>query len=208
VTAANGREMRQALDRHRIDLVVLDLMLPGEDGLALCRELRARTNLPVVMLTARGEDTDRIVGLEMGADDYVPKPFNPRELLARIRAVLRRSRSLPDSATRPSGDGFGFGRWRVDTRSRSLRGEDDVVVPLSAAEYELLLVFLNHPGRVLDRDQLMDLTRGRDAMPFDRSIDMQVSRLRKRLGSDDSFPEYIKTVRSQGYLFVAPVEPL
>src|SRR5690606_6962689 len=139
----------------------------------LCRGLRARTSLPVVMLTARGEETDRIVGLEIGADDYVPKPFNPRELLARIRAVLRRSRALPESAP-VVGDGYRFGRWRIDTRSRSLHDADDVVVPLSAAEYDLLMVFLTHPGRVLDRDQLMDLTRGRDAMPFDRSIDMQV----------------------------------
>ncbi len=208
VTAADGREMRRALDRHHVDLVVLDLMLPGEDGLSLCRDLRARSHLPVVMLTARGEDLDRIVGLEMGADDYVTKPFNPRELLARIRAVLRRSRALPEDAVSPNGEGFAFGRWRLDLRSRSLRDEDDVVVPLSAAEYDLLVVFLNHPGRVLDRDQLMDLTRGRDAMPFDRSIDMQVSRLRKRLGTDDATPEYIKTVRSQGYLFVPEVQPL
>ncbi|MCZ7601095.1 MAG: response regulator [Gammaproteobacteria bacterium] len=206
LTAGDGREMRACLDRHRVDLVVLDLMLPGEDGLDLCRDLRARTSLPVVMLTARGEETDRIVGLEIGADDYVPKPFNPRELLARIRAVLRRSRALPESAL-VAGEGYCFGRWRVDTRSRSLRDADDVVVPLSAAEYDLLMVFLTHPGRVLDRDQLMDLTRGRDAMPFDRSIDMQVSRLRKRLGTDADNSEYIKTVRSKGYLFVPEVTP-
>jgi two-component system, OmpR family, response regulator len=206
MTAADGREMRRVLDRQNVDLIVLDLMLPGEDGLELCRELRARSNIPVVMLTARGEETDRIVGLEMGADDYVPKPFNPRELLARIKAVLRRSRSLPDERAPTTGQGFAFGRWRVDFRTRSLRDEEDVVVPLSTAEYELLVVFLNHPGRVLDRDQLMDLTRGRDAMPFDRSIDMQVSRLRKRLGADEQTPEYIKTVRSRGYLFVPTVE--
>lgn len=208
LAAADGREMRLALDRHHVDLIVLDLMLPGEDGLELCRELRVKTRIPVVMLTARGEETDRIVGLEMGADDYMPKPFNPRELLARIRAVLRRSRGLAGSAGKPRGEGFAFGRWRLDTRTRSLKDEEEVVVPLSAAEYDLLHVFLTHPGRVLDRDQLMDLTRGRDAMPFDRSIDMQVSRLRKRLGSDPDNPEYIKTVRSQGYMLVAGVEEL
>lgn len=207
IVAADGREMRQALDRHRVDLVVLDLMLPGDDGLVLCRELRARSQLPVVMLTARGEDVDRILGLEMGADDYVQKPFNPRELLARIRAVLRRSRALPDNgAATPAG--YAFGRWTLDTRGRALRDSDDVMVSMSASEYDLLLVFLQHPGRVLDRDQLMDLTRGRDAMPFDRSIDMQVSRLRKRLCSDGDSVEYIKTVRSQGYLFVPEVTPL
>lgn len=208
IVAADGRAMWRSLERHHVDLVVLDIMMPGDDGLTLCRDLRARTSLPVVMLTARGEDLERIVGLEIGADDYVSKPFNPRELLARIRAVLRRSRAMPEDAVLPTGEGFAFGRWRVDTRSRSLRDADDVVVPLSAAEYDLLLVFLNRPGRVLDRDQLTDLTRGRDAMPFDRSIDMQVSRLRKRLGADAETPEYIKTVRSKGSLFVPPVTAL
>ncbi len=195
LVAADGAAMWQMLDRHRVDLVVLDLMLPGEDGLVLCRNLRARASTPVIMLTARGEETDRIVGLEMGADDYVPKPFNPRELLARIRAVLRRARTLPDE----------FGRWKLDTRARGLVDRDHVVVPLSAAEYDLLLVFVRHPGRVLERDQILDLTRGRDAAPFDRSVDMQVSRLRRRLGADSDDIEYIKTVRSQGYLFVPPV---
>jgi two-component system OmpR family response regulator len=206
IGASGGKEMRRALERYQVDLVVLDLMMPGEDGLDLCRDIRSRSNLPVVMLTARAEDTDRIVGLEVGADDYVCKPFNPRELLARIRAVLRRARALPDHKTPSDGDGFRFGRWEVDTRTRSLKDSDDVMVPLGSAEYDLLMVFLNYPNRVLDRDRLMDLTRGRDAAPFDRSIDMQVSRLRRRLGSDEQNPEYIKTVRSQGYLFVPQVE--
>ncbi|GJL82796.1 MAG: DNA-binding response regulator [marine bacterium B5-7] len=212
VTVADGRQMHAALDRHHVDLIVLDLMLPGENGLDLCRNLRANTSIPIIMLTARSEDTDRIVGLEMGADDYLPKPFNPRELLARIRAVLRRSRSLNVGSTQgtlnETSPGFAFGNWRLDTRTRSLKDFDEVETPLSAAEYNLLLVFLTHPGRVLERDQLLDLTRGRDATPFDRSIDMQVSRLRKRLGAGDATIEYIKTVRSQGYLFIADVRPI
>ena len=208
IGASGGREMRLALESHRIDLVVLDLMMPGEDGLELCRDIRSRSNLPVVMLTARAEETDRIVGLEVGADDYLCKPFNPRELLARIRAVLRRSRSLPQDAALPAADGFRFGHWVLDTRTRSLKDPDDVMIPLGGAEYDLLMVFLTYPNRVLDRDRLMDLTRGRDAAPFDRSIDMQVSRLRRRLGSDGETPEYIKTVRSKGYLFVPKVARL
>ncbi len=206
VPAAEGGEMRQAIRRHSIDLIVLDLMLPGEDGLELCRDLRVRTNIPIIMLTARGEETDRIVGLEMGADDYLAKPFNPRELLARIRSVLRRHRSLPEAAVVPGQGDYYFGSWCLDTRSRSLKDHSGVVTPLSSAEYDLLLVFLSHPGRVLERDQLLDLTRGRDAMPFDRSVDMQVSRLRRRLGSSQTVPEYIKTVRGQGYILVPGVK--
>jgi len=206
--ARDGVEMRQQLDRHSVDLIVLDLMLPGQDGLELCRDLRFKANVPIIMLTARGEETDRIVGLEMGADDYLAKPFNPRELLARVRSVLRRARSLPEQNAGVKPEGFRFGVWQLDTRSRTLRDPKQVVTPLSGAEYDLLMVFLSHPGRVLERDQLLDLTRGREAMPFDRSIDMQVSRLRKRLGSDENFPEYIKTVRGQGYMLVPRVDAL
>ena len=178
-------------------------MLPGEDGLTLCRDLRARSNIPVIMLTARGEETDRIVGLEMGADDYLPKPFNPRELLARVKAVLRRGHTLTPPPEAPVS--LRFAGWTLDTAARQLTGKDGVVVPLSAGEYRLLRVFLEHPNRVLTRDQLLDLTRGREAMPFDRSIDMQVGRLRRRLNDTSPDPALIKTVRGEGYLFAASV---
>ncbi|MFT7533001.1 MAG: two-component system OmpR family response regulator, partial [Gammaproteobacteria bacterium] len=206
VAIADGKSMFSILATHAIDLIILDLMLPGEDGLSLCRKLRTSSNQPVIMLTARGEDTDRIIGLEMGADDYLAKPFNPRELEARIKAVLRRVQAIePDHIDMGQSDALYFGEWTLNGRSRELVDENNLVHPLSAAEYDLLLVFLKHAGRILSRDQLMDLTKGRDSMPFDRSVDMQVSRLRKRLGESAEFPEYIKTVRGQGYLFIPRV---
>jgi len=204
---ADGRGMRAALEGGRFDLVILDLMLPGEDGLTLCRDLRARSNLPVIMLTARGEETDRIVGLEMGADDYLPKPFNPRELMARIRAVLRRSQALPPLAANDT-TRLRFAGWTLDLAHRQLVSSDNVVVALSGGEYRLLKVFLEHPNRTLSRDQLLDLTRGRESSPFDRSIDVQVGRLRRRLGDTAQEPALIKTVRGEGYVLAATVEAL
>jgi two-component system OmpR family response regulator len=206
--AANGRQMRAALESGAPDLVVLDLMLPGEDGLALCRELRAGKfrAIPVLMLTARGEEVDRIIGLEMGADDYMPKPFAVRELLARIRAVLRRTRMLPPNIqVTESAELLGFGDWRLDTTARHLLDAGGTMVALSGAEYRLLRVFLDHPQRVLTRDQLLNLTQGRDADQFDRSIDLLVSRLRQRLRDDAREPRYIKTLRSEGYVFSSGV---
>jgi two-component system OmpR family response regulator len=203
---ADGHGMRTALQRGRFDLVILDLMLPGEDGLTLCRDLRARSNLPVIMLTARGEETDRIVGLEMGADDYVPKPFNPRELLARIKAVLRRAQSLPESTASTDAKRMRFAGWTLDLTTQQLTSPKGVVTPLSSGEYRLLRVFLERPNRVLSRDQLLDFTRGREAMPFDRSIDVQVGRLRRRLGDAGREPTLLKTVRSEGYVLAATVE--
>jgi two-component system, OmpR family, response regulator len=203
---ADGRAMREALANGRFDLVILDLMLPGEDGLTLCRNLRAHSNLPVIMLTARGEETDRIVGLEMGADDYLPKPFNPRELLARIHAVLRRVRALPESSALGEAKVVRFAGWALDLGSHQLTSPAGVVVPLSSGEYRLLRVFLEHPNRVLSRDQLLDLTRGREASPFDRSIDVQVGRLRRRLGDTAHVPTLIETLRGEGYKFNAAVE--
>lgn len=205
-TVADGRAMWRALDHSRIDLVVLDLMLPGDDGLVLCRNLRARSNVPVIMLTARGDETDRIVGLEMGADDYLPKPFNPRELLARIRGILRRARSLPEDPADPQAGAYRFAGWRLDPQSRQLTATDGVTVPLGSAEFRLLRVFLDRPNRVLNRDQLLDLTQGREAQPFDRSIDVQVSRLRRRLRDDPRNPQIIRTVRAEGYILACPVE--
>ena len=203
---ADGRGMRAALDNGRFDLVILDLMLPGEDGLVLCRDLRARSDLPVIMLTARGEETDRIVGLEMGADDYLPKPFSPRELLARIKAVLRRAHALPRDQISGDAKAMRFAGWKLELAAQQLTSPKGVVVPLSSGEYRLLRVFLEHPNRVLSRDQLLDLTSGREAASFDRSIDVQVGRLRKRLGDAGREPVLIKTVRSEGYLLAAAVE--
>jgi two-component system, OmpR family, response regulator len=204
--AADGKALRRALDTARPDLIVLDLMLPGEDGLELCRDLRVRSNLPIIMLTARGEDTDRIVGLEMGADDYLAKPANPRELLARIKSVLRRARALPENLEPEAVKSFRFAGWTLDIDTRDLTAPDGVVVPLSGTEFKLLRVFLAHPNRVLSRDQLIELMISRDAGPFDRAIDVQVSRLRQRLRDDAREPRIIKTVRGEGYVLAAPVE--
>ena len=197
---ADGREMRRILERSHIDLLVLDLMLPGEDGLSLCRELRSRSQLPIIMLTARGEDVDRIVGLELGADDYVAKPFNPRELLGRIKAVLRRSAHAPRDPSPETVRGFSFGGWRLNTITRALTNGEGKEVALSGAEYRLLAVLLGSGNRVLTRAQLTELLRGRDADPFDRSIDVRVSRLRQILGDDARAPQIIKTVYGEGYV--------
>lgn len=205
-TARDGASMRRALETGRHDLVVLDVMLPGEDGLALCRDLRARSSLPVIMLTARTEDIDRIIGIEMGADDYLGKPFNPRELLARIRGVLRRTGL--HAPVRREVASLRFGDWIFDRHSRCVVDLDGTSMPLSGAQYKLLSVFLAHPQRVLDRDLLIDLTQGREANPFDRSIDVQVSRLRALLGDNGREPRLIRTVRNGGYVLVTPVEPL
>jgi len=203
---ADGRSARAAMETARPDLVILDLMLPGDDGLSLCRDLRARSSVPVIMLTARGEETDRIVGLEVGADDYLPKPFNPRELLARIKSVLRRARSLPDNLKPEAVASYRFSGWTLDAATRNLTAPDGVVVPLSGTEFRLLRIFLDHPNRVLTRDQLIDLMLSRDAAPFDRAIDVQVSRLRHRLGEDAKEPAIIKTVRGKGYVFAAHMD--
>ncbi len=204
--AGDGAAMRQRIAAAAPDLVILDLMLPGEDGLALCRELRAGRSrpLPILMLTARGEDTDRIVGLEMGADDYLPKPFNPRELLARIRSILRRAGE--NAAREAPARAFAFAGWTLDLGARHLVGADGVVVPISNGEFKLLRAFAENPFRVLTRDQLMDVLAGREAGPFDRSVDVMVHRLRRRLDDDAREPQLIKTVRSEGYMLAADVE--
>ncbi len=203
--ARDGKEMKRLLDEREFDLLVLDLMMPGEDGLILCRELRVKSRLPIIMLTAMGEETDRIIGLEMGADDYLAKPFNPRELLARIKAVMRRTQAeiqpVPEALTRD----LRFDRWLLDINRRELVDEEGVGMSLSTAEFDLLKVFLERPQRVLSRDQLLDLARGREAVAFDRAIDTLVSRLRRKLERDPKNPELIKTIWGGGYLFAADV---
>lgn len=207
--AADGRQMRAFLEANSVDLIALDVMMPGDDGLVLCRELRAGKHkaIPILMLTARSDEMDRIIGLEMGADDYLAKPFSARELLARIKAVLRRTRMLPPNLQiSEAGQLLRFGDWRLDTVARHLLDKDGTEITLSGAEYRLLRVFIDHPQRVLSRDQLLNLTQGRDADYFDRSIDLLVSRVRQRLGDDAREPTYIKTVRSEGYVLSVPVE--
>jgi two-component system OmpR family response regulator len=204
-TADDGKAMWKALDATRTDLIVLDLNLPGDDGLTLCRNLRSRSDIPVIMLTARGEPVDRILGLEMGADDYLPKPFEPRELYARIRSVLRRTQALPPDMQPADTQQMHFAGWTMDFTARHLINPDGVVVALSGAEYRLLKIFLDHANRVLSRDQLLNLTHGRDADPFDRSIDLQISRLRQKLGEDARSPQIIKTVRNEGYVLATLV---
>jgi two-component system OmpR family response regulator len=203
--AADGRAMRKVLADSRIDLILLDLMLPGEDGLSLCRSLRAESHIPIIMLTAKGDEVDRVIGLEMGADDYLPKPFGSRELIARIRAVLRRSQEPPSVKPGARPKRYHFDRWRLDTGSRELLRDDGVALPLSTGEFDLLIVLVERPQRVLSRDQLLDLARGRTANPLDRSIDTQVSRLRRKLEQDPSDPKIIKTVWGGGYMFTPAV---
>jgi two-component system, OmpR family, response regulator len=206
--ARDSREMRETLASATIDLIVLDLMLPGVSGLDLCRELRASSSVPIIMLTAKGEDTDRIVGLELGADDYLPKPFNPRELLARVRAVLRRAAAVHDPDRPIGGRLISFAGYTLDTQRREVTSPQGVAIDLSGGEYDLLLAFLEHPNRVLSRDRLLELARNRSADPFDRSIDVQVSRLRRKLEIDEEAPVLIKTVRGAGYIFVPVVKRL
>jgi two-component system OmpR family response regulator len=205
----NAAALDALMARRRPSLIVLDVMMPGEDGLSVCRRLAVQNGPPVILVTARGEDVDRIVGLEIGADDYLPKPFNPRELLARVRAVLRRTASQ-QSAGDAAGDGpdrvvYRFDGWTLDPASRALADPAGGAVELSAGEFDLLTAFLKHPRRVLTRDFLMDWTKGREATAFDRSVDVMLSRLRRKLHDDPAAPRLIRTVRNGGYLFAAQV---
>ncbi len=201
-----GAAMRVAMASTPYDLVILDLSLPGENGLTLCREIRERGDTPVIMLTARSELADRVVGLEVGADDYVTKPFEMRELVARIHTVLRRSRAGAHRAAPPSGHELRFGQWRLNTTLRQLVDDADTIVPLSNAEFRLLLTFIEHPNRVLDRELLINQARGRGLDVFDRSIDLLVSRLRQKLRDDPRDPVLIRTVRGEGYVFSVHME--
>jgi len=195
-TARDGREMDERLAGFVPDLIVMDLMMPGEDGLALTRRVKAARDMPVIMLSARGEDIDRIVGLEVGADDYLAKPFNPRELLARIRAVLRRGAAT----AAPEAESTRFGPFVLNLAAQAL-SRDGVDIPLTQAEFTLLKLFVEHPNRALSRDQIMDWLKGYERDPFDRSIDVRVTRLRKKIEDDPANPAYIRTVWGQGYLF-------
>jgi two-component system OmpR family response regulator len=198
--------MARALADRRVDLLVLDVMLPGEDGLSLCRKVRAQSRMPIIMLTARGEDVDRILGLEMGADDYLAKPFNPRELLARINAVLRRQAVAQTASNTGGAATLTFLEWRIDFRLRELRNPGGARVAMTSAEFDLLRVFCERPGRVLSRDSLLDLTQGRNTGSFERSIDVLVSRIRRKIESDPQQAAMIKTVRSGGYMFTPIVD--
>jgi len=211
--AAGGTAMRSALERDSIDLVLLDLVMPGEDGLSLARQIRQRSEVPVIMLTGKGELIDRVVGLEAGADDYIAKPFHLREVLARIRTVMRRTHPQPGSAPpqgSPSGANTGetlvFQDWRFDLLKRELRRPDGDLVPLTAGEFDLLHVLASNPNRVLNRDYLMNLVKGREWAAFDRAIDTQVARLRRKVEPDPQNPQLIKTVRGAGYIFAASVK--
>lgn len=205
VTCADGAHAaRKLLDVHKISLVVLDIMMPGEDGLSLCRYIRSHSDTPIILLTALSEEADRVIGLEMGADDYLCKPFGPRELVARIKTVLRRTNSFPATEEIPSSI-LKFDRWTLDTDLRELVDETHVAVPLSSAEFALLNVFIARPKRVLSRDQLLDLSQGRESKALDRSIDNQVSRLRQKIERDPKNPQLIITVWGDGYRFTCDV---
>ena len=210
-TAKNGQDMWNKFKQHTFNLVILDIMMPGDDGLTLCRKLRETSDVAIIMLSAVGDEADRIIGLEVGADDYLAKPFSPRELLARIKALIRRSsgalgqrrQTTEQLAQQPN---IQFNGWTLNKNKRQLMTADNMTVPLSAAEYELLIAFLEHPQRILTRDQLLDITKGRQAIPFDRTIDVQVARLRKKIEKDPKNPTIIITVRGGGYQFTASIK--
>jgi two-component system, OmpR family, response regulator len=204
--AQDGRVMAEIMAKVDIDLVLLDVMLPGRSGLDLCRDIRAKSNIPIIMLTARGDEGDRVAGLEIGADDYVTKPFSSRELLARVRAALRRVRAPSNDRTlRQAADEITFDDWSLNLRRRELQSPEGVFIDLSTGEYDLLVAFVEHANRVLSRDQLMELAKAKSSDPFDRTIDVQVSRLRRKLVVRDGDPEMIKTVRGAGYMFTPRV---
>ncbi|MDX1737042.1 MAG: response regulator [Alphaproteobacteria bacterium] len=207
-TAGDASEARQVLTTHKFDIALLDIMMPGEDGLSLCRYVQSSFGVPVILLTAMSEDTDKIIGLELGADDYVAKPFNPRELLARIKAVLRRSQAALPTDSKQAVQQYHFDNFIFDCQKRAVINNKSITIPLSTGEFDLLMVFVTHPAMTLNRDQLLDLTKGREAMPFDRSIDNQVSRLRKKLEKDPKTPQLIQTVWGGGYIFTPEVQQI
>ena len=204
-TANDGPSMRRIMQQYEVDLVLLDIMLPGDDGLSLARQLRAQSDIGIIILTGRGETVDRIIGLEMGADDYLPKPFHLRELLARVKSVLRRASARSES-TKPPPQSAVFNGWKLDLTSRELTAPSGEEVRLTTGEFDLLAAFVANANQVLSRDRLLDLARNRSSGPFDRTIDVQVGRLRKKLEDDPQNPSLIKTVRGSGYIFTASVD--
>ena len=205
VMAGSAAEARTQINQSEVDLIILDIMMPNEDGLSLCRDLRTRSDVPIILLTARTDDIDRIIGLEMGADDYIGKPFAPRELLARIKAVLRRTGPRSNRLQVQGQRVYSFNTWLVNVDERILMSVEGLNVPMGDAEFHLLLAFVTRPGQVLSRSQLLDLADAREADPFDRSIDNRIVRLRRKLEEDPANPSLIKTVRSGGYVFTAQV---
>ena len=205
VMAGSAAEARTQINQSEVDLIILDIMMPNEDGLSLCRDLRTRSDVPIILLTARTDDIDRIIGLEMGADDYIGKPFSPRELLARIKAVLRRTGPRSNRLQVQGQRVYSFNTWLVNVDERNLMSVEGLNVPMGDAEFRLLLAFVTRPGQVLSRSQLLDLADAREADPFDRSIDNRIVRLRRKLEEDPANPSLIKTVRSGGYVFTAQV---
>jgi DNA-binding response OmpR family regulator len=204
-TANDGASMRRIMQQYEVDLVLLDIMLPGDDGLSLARQLRAQSDIGIIILTGRGETVDRIIGLEMGADDYLPKPFHLRELLARVKSVLRRASARSESH-KPAPQAAVFNGWKLDLTSRELTAPSGEEVRLTTGEFDLLAAFVGNANQVLSRDRLLDLARNRASGPFDRTIDVQVGRLRKKLEDDPQNPSLIKTVRGSGYIFTASVD--
>lgn len=206
-TAADGEKMAQCMAAHSFDLLILDLMLPGKDGITLCREVRSHSNIPIIMLTALSEDVDRIIGLEVGADDYLAKPFNPRELLARIKSVLRRHFAIPniEETTNTSPSHYQFAGWELNTKSRELRNPQAILVTLTSTEFSMLIALLAHSNVVLSREDLLKLVRGRGSDVYDRAIDTLISRLRKKIETDPKHPQLIKTIWGGGYQFSAEV---
>ena len=203
ITAANGDEMKLLMKHHKPALIVLDIMMPGEDGFTLCRQVRHYSHVPIIMLTAASDETDKIIGLELGADDYMAKPFSPRELLARVKAQLRRSQFSTDTAPRY----YSFQGWKLDTQSRRLQDLNNLKwTELSGSEYLLLLLFIENPSKILTRDEISEYLRGRESLPTERGIDVLLSRLRQRLGDNAKSPQLIKTIRGSGYVLVADVE--
>lgn len=203
--AGDGRTMFSVCETARIDVIVLDIMMPGEDGLSLCRRMRGQSSVPIILLTAMSGDTDRIIGLEIGADDYVVKPFNPRELLARIRAVTRRLGAVSINSERPVAAVYEFAGWQLNSSRRTLTSPAGALTDLTSGEFDLLAAFLEYPQRVLTRDQLLDMAHGRVSEAIDRSIDVQISRLRRKIEEDPQDPAFIKTIRNEGYFFAVPV---